>query len=451
MEDLPEEDQHLQKLAEKRASKAGQKMEDIQKLIQSLFVCEMEITRRKELEKMLVSAGKLIKAYSTGQKVHAEKPNPTPTSEDETKNEMKALRQQMQRIEASLESLGERWGKKAAPVIPQKRSAGQTEESTTKSTYAEVAARGIAEKGNTEITQKGKIEVVIPVRKTVLTQKKADEVTEKNTTIHYKNRRLIIPVNPQKLEDFNPTAIRDQINDQFFIKMNMDEPVVTTITKSKSLQSMVVTTMPKFTAKWLQEKKEVWQNVLPCQKSTLDEKWTKLVIHTVPLGPFCSDEGLEMLKNDIQMYNGIKLMRNPVWLTSEEKKGTQKHGSILIHVENQEAAEKLLKFRMSVAGVPVKAEKFHDRTVQCSKCQKIGHQSKDCISAAKCRICANDHLTKMHKCEVCKATAECMHMPAKCANCLENHQANDAKCIYAKKPRRIGGQQNSPGNKMLLD
>ena len=231
----------------------------------------------------------------------------------------------------------------------------------------------------------------------------------------------------------------------------MDEPVVTTVTKSKSLQSVVVTTMPKFTAKWLQGKKEIWQNILPCQTSTLDEKWVKLVIHTVPLGPFCSDEGLDMLKNDIQTYNGVKLMRNPVWLTSEEKKGTQKHGSILIHVENQEAAQKLLKFRMSVAGVPVKAEKFQDKSVQCSKCQKIGHQSKDCISAAKCRICANDHPTKMHKCETCKATTECIHMPAKCANCLENHQANDAKCIYARKPRKNGGQLNSPGNKMLLD
>ena len=202
MEDLPEEDQHLQKLAEKRASKANQ-MESIKRQIQSLFAYEKEATRQKELEKMLISTGKLITAYSTGQLIHAEKPkpNPTPASADETKDEMKALRQQMQRIEASLEGLGERLGKKVAPVVPQKRSANQTEEDTTKSTYAEVAARGI--------TQKGNIEVVIPVRKAILTQKKAEEVPEKNTTIHYKDRRLIIPMSPQKLEEFNPTSIRD--------------------------------------------------------------------------------------------------------------------------------------------------------------------------------------------------------------------------------------------------
>jgi hypothetical protein len=312
-----------------------------------------------------------------------------------------------------------------------------------------MAARGITQTGNSRSPI-----VVIPVRKAILANKdKEKRGQDESGSIHYKSRRLIVPVEPSFLEEFNPTSIRDRINDKFFTQLNMNEPVVTTVTKSKSQQSVVLTTMPRFTAKWFQEKKETWQDILPCRKTTLDEKWVKIVVHTVPIGPFSLDEGPNMLKDDIETYNGVKLMRTPVWLTSEEKRGTQKHGSILIHLENQNAAQQLLKFRMSVAGVPVKAQKFTDRSVQSSKCQTVGHQSKDCVSAARCRLCAGDHHTKAHKCQACNAATLCAHTSVKCANCLQAHQADDAKCVFAKKPRiqkpRPG--QQSPGNKMLLD
>ena len=75
--------------------------------------------------------------------------------------------------------------------------------------------------------------------------------------------------------------IRDQVNDTFFKKEDETQPTITIITKSQSNQSIVITTMPNFSAKYLVEKKEVWKNIISHQKIYADEKWVKIIIYTV--------------------------------------------------------------------------------------------------------------------------------------------------------------------------
>ena len=67
------------------------------------------------------------------------------------------------------------------------------------------------------------------------------------------------------------------------------------VTKSQSNQSIVITTMPNLSAKYLVEKKEVWKNIIPHQKIYTDEKWAKIVIHIVPIRSFSTDDGLYLL------------------------------------------------------------------------------------------------------------------------------------------------------------
>ena len=84
------------------------------------------------------------------------------------------------------------------------------------------------------------------------------------------------------------------------------------ITKSQSNQSIVITTMPNFSVKYLVEKTEVWKNIIPHQKIYTDEKWVKIVIHTVPIRLFNTDDNLYLLKQEIKTFNpGIKLIKTP--------------------------------------------------------------------------------------------------------------------------------------------
>ncbi len=67
------------------------------------------------------------------------------------------------------------------------------------------------------------------------------------------------------------------------------------IIKSQSNQSIVITTMPNFSVKYLVEKKEVWKNIISHQKVYIDEKWVKIVIHIVLIRLFSIDDGLYLL------------------------------------------------------------------------------------------------------------------------------------------------------------
>jgi len=70
--------------------------------------------------------------------------------------------------------------------------------------------------------------------------------------------------------------------------------------------------MPNFSAKYLVKKKEVWKNIIPHQKIYTDEKWVKIVIYTMSIKLFSTDDDLYLLKQKIKTFNPeIKLMKTP--------------------------------------------------------------------------------------------------------------------------------------------
>ncbi len=70
--------------------------------------------------------------------------------------------------------------------------------------------------------------------------------------------------------------------------------------------------MLNLSVKYLVEKKKVWKNIIPHQKVYTDEKWVKIVIHTVLIRLFSTDDGLYLLKQEIETFNpGMKLIKTP--------------------------------------------------------------------------------------------------------------------------------------------
>ena len=119
--------------------------------------------------------------------------------------------------------------------------------------------------------------------------------------------------------------------------MGIDKPVVATVTKSFSGLSIIVTTMPGFSADFLIQKESVWGELVSniAKKVEKDIHWSRIVVHGVPIGPFATDEGLVLLKDEIETFNPqLKLMKKPSWLISEENRQYKMHASIVIAVEN---------------------------------------------------------------------------------------------------------------------
>ena len=73
--------------------------------------------------------------------------------------------------------------------------------------------------------------------------------------------------------------------------------------------------MPNFSADFLLQKKAIWENIFSniTHKIEKDTHWSKIVIHGVPIEPFSMDEGLSLLKEEIETYNlKIKLLKKPI-------------------------------------------------------------------------------------------------------------------------------------------
>ena len=95
--------------------------------------------------------------------------------------------------------------------------------------------------------------------------------------------------------------------------------------------------MPDFSADFLLQKKIIWEDIFSnkAQKIEKDTYWSKIVVHGIPTAPFSMNEGLSLLKEEIETYNpGLKLLKKPIWLSSLEKRQANSHASILIAVEN---------------------------------------------------------------------------------------------------------------------
>src|SRR5205809_5275675 len=306
-------------------------------------------------------------------------------------------------------------------------------------TYAQVAAVN-AEQDNLQQTKQQ--------------QKQKEKEKEKEK---YREKRLIVQVDKETAEDFDSYILRNKINDRFFTEANIDQSVIATATKSFTSLSIVLTTMPDFSADFLLQKKAIWEDIFSSKAQNIekDRQWSKVVVHGVPIRPFSMDEGLSLLKEEIETFNpGLKLLKNPIWLSSQENRQNNRHATILIAVENAKQAQTAIENRLCIAGNWLIAEKCQNFLFkkQCLNCQKFDHSTRACFAQAICQICAEMHKTSQHNCNICNIQGQiCSHAILKCSNCGENHTANNNACEFKmsieNKTTKYSQQKNQQAKK----
>src|SRR5213592_2916086 len=302
--------------------------------------------------------------------------------------------------------------------LSQTQSQSQNQSQNQTKTYAQIAAANV-EQNNLQQTKQ--------------LQKQQDKEHEK---AKYREKRLIIQVDKETAEGFDSYILRNKINDRFFSKANIDQSVIATVTKSFTSLSIVLTTMPDFSADFLLQKKAIWEDIFSSKAQNIekDRQWSKVVVHGVPIRPFSMDEGLSLLKEEIETFNpGLKLLKNPIWLSSEENRQNNRHATILIAVENAKQAQTAIENRLCIAGNWLIAEKCQNFLFkkQCLNCQKFDHSTRTCFAQAICQICAEMHKTSQHNCNICNIQDQiCPHAILKCSNCEKNHTANNNACEF---------------------
>jgi hypothetical protein len=153
----------------------------------------------------------------------------------------------------------------------------------------------------------------------------------------YKERRLIL-LNSQNtaLSAADSMKLRDKINKDFQneLKLSATELVLAAIVKSYKQQNIVLMTMSNYNADFLIQHQNIWQNNFEFSGFLQDKTWHKVVAHGIPTEIFNFSKGLDLLKEEIKIFNGIQ----PVavnWLSSSQNREQKKHASIVIAFDNK--------------------------------------------------------------------------------------------------------------------
>ena len=255
----------------------------------------------------------------------------------------------------------------------------------------------------------------------------APPVLPKPQAPSYLERSLVITVK-DKTKTFDPRMTRNAINQKLQAK-GFNDPVVATVNKSRSGESVIITTMPKYKNDVLIEHKDQWESIVDTVNVTKDARWARIIAHGINIETFSGDQGMQLLRSEIEIFNpGLVLAQHPLWLTKEEARINKRYSSVILTTKSQKDANIAMKQGLCIAGNRVQVTEYttYKPTDQCDKCQQFGHWSRKCTSNAKCQYCGNSHSTKEHKCHVCRAVGRsCDHTVAKCANCQGPHWANN--------------------------
>ena len=148
--------------------------------------------------------------------------------------------------------------------------------------------------------------------------------------------------------------------------------------------------MPGYIADFFIEKRQVWEQIFSSYLKSMGKSadWSKLIIHGIPIASFSMNDGLYLLKEEIETFNPeVKLLKNPRWLSSEENKQSKKYVSIAIIVKNADQANAALQKKfLYITGSQLEVVKFKPNVAntQCQKYQKIGHITRFCSSEDYC-------------------------------------------------------------------
>ena len=304
-------------------------------------------------------------------------------------------------------------------------------EAQVERSYAQVTASsgGSAGKGSTSKTQTKKARG--PAHMSPGHGKHQNPTQSSKPT--YRERRLIL-ANSKGFTLVNALELRNKLNSDFTQQLKTQAPVIAAITKSQKNDNVILVTTDSYSADFLLQNKQVWQKHFDsCSYTSAykDKEWYKVIAHGIPTEIFNFVGGMELLKQEIEIFNSGLSPIAVNWISSAENRASKMHGSVVLSFDSKEMAAKALKQRLLIAGIPVRTAQYEvtKSNEQCQKCQKLGHVSNSCKNRPVCQFCAQNHITRLHRCNICAVIGQiCAHTVLKCANCSGNHRANSTEC-----------------------
>ena len=169
---------------------------------------------------------------------------------------------------------------------------------------------------------------------------------------------LIFALKNQNIE-IEPRSFRNAIN-EVGRKQGQFNGILVTATKKSTKNNLVLhCALAKAKQHLIQNPQLLGQ--VQTTKILEDNTWFKVAVHGISTKEFDNLDSPELLKQEFQTYNNLKVVGTPFWLSTPEVRATKQGGSMLIAFETEAEAQRAIRTPVYIAGVSVKVEKARDK------------------------------------------------------------------------------------------
>jgi len=165
--------------------------------------------------------------------------------------------------------------------------------------------------------------------------------SSKSQEISYRERRLIVNLKNENWT-LKMMKMRDSMNNTLK-KAKIDLRVIM-IVKMLKKNNIVLTISKKYIADVLLAQRAIWEHVFDVKSIKKDEKWHKIVIHSLKIEIFNMKIEMKYLRIELEKYNSeLKLIINSIWLSKDENKARKNYASTILTFKIEAEVQRHLK------------------------------------------------------------------------------------------------------------
>jgi hypothetical protein len=156
-------------------------------------------------------------------------------------------------------------------------------------------------------------------------------------------------------------ATRDRLNEALKLKLNTQQPVIASITKTAYSQNIVLVATQHFSAQDLMKNTDVIQSTFAYQRIQKDVQWFKTMVHEIAISDFDTATDMAELQKDIEMFNPkLRLTTLPRWVTPKISRIGKIHGSVVLSFDNEKMHQWSLRGKFFVGGTNCHTRNFKE-------------------------------------------------------------------------------------------
>ncbi len=182
--------------------------------------------------------------------------------------------------------------------------------------------------------------------------------SSKSQEISYCKRRFIVNLKNENWT-LKTMKMRDSMNNT--LKKTKINLIVIMIVKMQKKNNIALMILKKYIADVLLAQRAIWEHGFDVKSIKKDERWHKIVIHSLKIEIFNTKTEMKNLKTELKFFNiELKLIINSIRLSKSENQLRNKHALMILAFKIEAEAQRYLKKRLLAAKLTYQTVEYKD-------------------------------------------------------------------------------------------